>query len=92
MANGAMGIAFRAKRPIRLHRLIPPMSPHTELRMAAARAYAQTAGRTLADFVKQLPSPPSPADIGAAVVALHEDPEKWNQVSDRVSGKGLALV
>ena len=68
------------------------MSPHTEFGAAAARAYAQMAGQTFEDFVKQLPSPPSPADIGAAVVALHEDPEKWNQVSYRVSGKGLAPI
>jgi hypothetical protein len=34
------------------------------------------AGQTFEDFVKQLPSPPTPADIGASVVALHQDPEK----------------
>ena len=92
IAEYAMGIASRAKRPIRFHCLIPPMSPHTEFGAAAARAYAQMAGQTLEDFVKQLPSPPSPADIGAAVIALHEDPEKWNQMSYRVSGNGLAPV
>ena len=92
IAEYAMGIASRAERPIRFHCLIPPMSPHTEFGAAAARAYAQMAGQTFEDFVTQLPSPPSPADIGAAVVALHEDPEKWNQVSYRVSGKGLAPI
>jgi NAD(P)-dependent dehydrogenase (short-subunit alcohol dehydrogenase family) len=92
IAEYAAGVASRAKRPIRFHCLIPPMSPHTEFGAAAARAYAQLSGVTLEDFVKQLPSPPSPADIGAAVVALHEAPEKWNQVSYRVSGKGLASV
>jgi len=92
IAEYAMGVASRAKRPIRFHCLIPPISPHTEFGAAAARAYAQMAGQTFEDFVKQLPSPPSPADIGAAVVALHEDPEKWNQVSYRVSGKGLAPI
>ena len=92
IAEYAMGVASRAKRPIRFHCLIPPMSPHTEFGAAAARAYAQMAGQTLADFVKQLPSPPSPAGIAAAVVALHEDPEKWNQVSYRVSAKGLAPI
>src|SRR5262245_26588484 len=92
IAEYAMGIASRAKRSIRFHCLIPPMSPHTEFGAAAARAYAQMAGQTLEDFVKQLPSPPSPADIGAAVIALHKDPEKWNQVSYRVSGNGLAPV
>jgi hypothetical protein len=70
IAEYAMGVASRAKRQIRFHCLIPPMSPHTESGADAARAYAQMAGQTFEDFVKQLPSPPSPADIGAAVVAL----------------------
>jgi NADP-dependent 3-hydroxy acid dehydrogenase YdfG len=92
IAQYAAGVASRAERSIRFHCLIPPMSPHTEFGAAAARAYAQMAGQTFEDFVKQLPSPPTPADIGAAVVALHQDPEKWNQVSYRVSGDGLAPV
>jgi len=92
IAEYASGVASRAKRPIRFHCLVPPMSPHTEFGAAAARAYAKMAGQTFEDFVKQLPSPPSPADIGAAVVALHEDPKKWNQVSYGISAKGLAPV
>ena len=92
IAEYATGVASRAKRPIRFHCLIPPMSPHTEFGAAAARAYAQMAGQSIEDFVKQLPSPPSPADIGAAVVALHQHPGKWNQVSYRVSADGLSPV
>src|SRR5437667_31817 len=92
IAEYASGLASRTKRPIRFHCLIPPMSPHTEFGAAAASAYAQMSGQTFQEFVKQLPSPPSPADIGAAVVALHEDPKKWNQVSYRISAKGLAPV
>lgn len=92
IAEYANGVASRAKRSIRFHCLIPPMSPHTEFGAAAARAYARMSGQTFQEFVKQLPSPPSPADIGAAVVALHEDPRKWNQVSYRISAKGLAPV
>ena len=92
IAEYASGLASRTKRPIRFHCLIPPMSPHTEFGAAAASAYAQMSGQTFQEFVKQLPSPPSPADIGAAVVALHEDPKKWNQVSYRISAKELAPV
>ena len=92
IAEYASGVASRAKRPIRFHCLIPGMSPHTQFGAAAARAYAQTSGQAFEEFVRQLPSPPSPADIGAAVVALHEDPKKWNQVSYRISAKGLAPV
>ena len=92
IAEYASGLASRTKRPIRFHCLIPPMSPHTEFGAAAASAYAQMSGQTFQEFVKQLPSPPSPADIGAAVVALHEDPKKWNQVSYGISAKGLAPV
>jgi len=68
------------------------MSPHTEFGAAAARAYAQMTGQSFEDFVKQLPSPPTPADIGASVVALHQSPKKWNQVSYRVSADGMASV
>ena len=92
IAEYANGVASRAKRSIRFHCLIPPMSPHTEFGADAARAYARMSGQTFQEFVKQLPSPPSPADIGAAVVALHEDPRKWNQGSYRISAKGLASV
>ncbi len=92
IAEYASGLASRTKRPIRFHCLIPPMSPHTEFGAAAASAYAQMSGQTFQEFVKQLPSPPSPADIGTAVVALHEEPKKWNQVSYRISAKGLAPV
>jgi NAD(P)-dependent dehydrogenase (short-subunit alcohol dehydrogenase family) len=92
IAEYATGVASRAKRPIRFHCLIPPMSPHTEFGAAAARAYAQMAGQSFEDFVKQLPSPPTPTDAGAAVVALHQHVEKWNQVSYRVSANGLVPV
>jgi len=71
IAEYASGVASRAKRSITFHCLIPPMSPHTEFGAAAARAYAQMTGQSFEDFVKQLPSPPTPADIGASVVALH---------------------
>src|SRR6266581_6674909 len=92
IAEYAAGVASRAKRSITFHCLIPPMSPHTEFGAAAARAYAQMTGQSFEDFVKQLPSPPTPADIGASVVALHQSPKKWNQVSYRVSADGLAPV
>jgi hypothetical protein len=51
IAEYAMGVASRAKRQIRFHCLIPPMSPHTESGADAARAYAQMAGQTFEDFV-----------------------------------------
>jgi short-subunit dehydrogenase len=92
IAEYAAKFATRTGRAVRFHCLVPPMSPHTEFGAAAARAYAKMAGQTFEDFVTQLPSPPSPADIGAAVVALHEHPEKWDQVSYRVSDKGLAPI
>lgn len=90
IAEYAAGIASRSKRPIRFHCLIPPMSPHTEFGAAAARAYARSAGLSYEEFVRQLPSPPTPADLGAAVLELHQQPEKWSQVCYRVSAKGLA--
>ena len=92
IAEYAAKFATRTGCAVSFHCLVPPMSPHTEFGAAAARAYAKMAGQTFEDFVAQLPSPPSPADIGAAVVALHGHPEKWDQVSYRVSDKGLAPI
>lgn len=93
IAEYAMGVATRAKLPMRFHCLVPPMSPHTEFGAGAARAYAQLSAKSFEDFVKELPGPPpTPADIGAAVVALHEDPAKWSQVCYRISANGLAPV
>ena len=60
IAQYAAGVTSRAKRSIRFHCLIPPMSPHTEFCATAAQAYAQMAGQTFEDFVKQLPSLPRP--------------------------------
>jgi NAD(P)-dependent dehydrogenase (short-subunit alcohol dehydrogenase family) len=92
IAEYAMASASRANRLIRFHCLVPSLSPHTEFGAAAARAYARMAGKSYEDFINQLPSPASPADVGTAVVALYEDPEKWSQVSYRISAKGLAPV
>ena len=92
IAEYAAGVTSRTKRPIRFHCLIPPMSPYTEFGAAAARAYAKVAGKTFEDFVRQLPSPPTPADIGTSVVELQQDAEKWNQISYRVSADGLSPV
>jgi NAD(P)-dependent dehydrogenase (short-subunit alcohol dehydrogenase family) len=92
IAEYAAGVTSRTKRPIRFHCLIPPMSPYTGFGAAAARAYAKVAGKTFEDFVRQLPSPPTPADIGTSVVELQQDAEKWNQISYRVSADGLSPV
>ena len=92
IAEYAAVVTSRTKRPIRFHCLIPPMSPYTEFGAAAARAYAKVAGKTFEDFVRQLPSPPTPADIGTSVVELQQDAEKWNQISYRVSADGLSPV
>ena len=92
IAEYAAGVTSRTKRPIRFHCLIPPMSPYTEFGAAAARAYAKVAGKTFEDFVRQLPSPPTAADIGTSVVELQQDAEKWNQISYRVSADGLSPV
>src|SRR5215471_4703192 len=78
IAEYAAGVTSRTKRPIRFHCLIPPMSPYTEFGAAAARAYAKVSGKTFEDFVRQLPSPPTAADIGTSVVELQQDAEKWN--------------
>jgi 3-oxoacyl-[acyl-carrier protein] reductase len=77
IAECATKFATRTGRPVRFHCLVPPMTPHTEFGAAAARAYAQLSGLTFEDFVKQLPSPPSPAeriidaDPSATVQLLH---------------------
>ena len=92
IADYATGIASRLNLAIRFHCLIPPLSPSTEFGAAAAAAYARQAGVDFETFVKRLPSPTTPKSIGAAVVALHQDPAKWTQVAYRVSGDGLTSL
>ena len=80
----------RAQRSIRFHCLIPPMSPHTELGAVAARAYAQIAGQTFEDFVSNFVTS-TPADIGAAVVALQRSRKVESGVVPRVR-KGFSSL
>jgi hypothetical protein len=40
---------------------------------------------SLEQFIQRLPSPPTPATIGEAVVALHENPAAWPQVGETVT-------
>jgi NAD(P)-dependent dehydrogenase (short-subunit alcohol dehydrogenase family) len=90
VAEYAAAEAARMRREIRFHCVIPTLSPHTELGRVAVERYAKQAGVSVDAFVQQLPPPPTPQSIGAAVVELYEDPEKWNQVAYRATGNGLA--
>ena len=92
IADYAAGAASRLNLDIRVHCLIPPLSPSTDFGAAAAAAYALVAGVDIDTFRKRLPSPATPEIIGNAIVTLHQEPETWDKVGYRVNGDGLIPI
>jgi NAD(P)-dependent dehydrogenase (short-subunit alcohol dehydrogenase family) len=89
MAEYASQEANRLKLGLRVHCLLPVLSPSTDLGRAAIAAYAERAGVTAEQFTKRLMPALTPAIIGDAVVDLHQNPSKWEQLAYRIEGAGL---
>lgn len=90
MAEYASQEANRLKLGIRVHCLLPVMNPNTDLGRAAVAAYAQRAGISVEQFRKKLVPALTPTIMGDAVVDLHQNPGKWDQLVYRIGGAGLA--
>jgi short-subunit dehydrogenase len=83
--------AERMKLGLHIHCLLPMLTP-TGIGKAAMAAYAARAGVSIDEFTKRFDPPVTPALMGQAVVDLHEDPAKWNQVAYKLDGHGLTAV
>ena len=82
----------RAKLGIRVQTLLPRLNASTELGRAGIAEYARRNGVTPEEYAKRLDPPLTPAILGAAIVDLHEHPEKHEAAAYVISGKGLDLV
>ena len=76
---------------LHIHCLLPMLNPNG-IGKAAIAAYAGRAGVSTDEFAKRFGLPLTPALMGQAVVDLHEDPAKWNQVAYQIDGRGLTAV
>ena len=83
--------AERMRLGLHIRCLLPMLTP-TGIGKAAMAAYAARAGVSIDEFTKRFDPPVTPALMGQAVVDLHEDPAKWNQVAYKLDGHGLTAV
>jgi NAD(P)-dependent dehydrogenase (short-subunit alcohol dehydrogenase family) len=78
-----------AKLGIRVHCLVPTLSPATPIGHAASQAYAKLSGVDVETLLQKVGPPSTPELFGDAVLRLHGSPEKWPSVTYRLSGNGL---
>jgi NAD(P)-dependent dehydrogenase (short-subunit alcohol dehydrogenase family) len=90
MADYASQEASRLKLGLRVHCLLPVLNPSTDLGRAAVAAYAKRANVSVEQFTQGLMPALTPEIMGNAVVDLHQNPGKWDQLAYRIGGTGLA--
>jgi NAD(P)-dependent dehydrogenase (short-subunit alcohol dehydrogenase family) len=90
LAEYAATEVARAGLGVRVHCLLPTLNPSTELGRAGIRAYAARAGVSPEEFAKRFGPPLTPEIMGRGVVELFEAPERFEQVTYRIGGEGLA--
>ena len=92
MADYAAQEAGRLKIGLRVHCLLPVLNPSADLGRAAIAAYAERANVGVEQFTQRLMPALTPSIIGDAVADLHLNPGKWDQLTYRIGGAGLAPV
>jgi NAD(P)-dependent dehydrogenase (short-subunit alcohol dehydrogenase family) len=91
----ARGVAEEAaSMGIRLHCLLPVLSPQTELGHDALRDFSRYAGVSEDSIIEQKKLKPfiTPAIMGSAVVSILTDPSRSKVVSFTVTGEGLQPI
>jgi NAD(P)-dependent dehydrogenase (short-subunit alcohol dehydrogenase family) len=91
MAKYASLEVERSKLDIRIHCLLPMLSPNG-MGHAAIAAYAAGAGVGADEFAKRFDPPLTPAIMGQAVIDLYESPAQWDQIAYQIGGAGLTPV
>ena len=81
--------AEREKIDLRIQCVLPMLS-RNGLGIPAMHAYAERAGIPLAEFAKRMGPPLTPEVAGQAILDLHQQPAKWNQVAYVLGGNGLS--
>jgi NAD(P)-dependent dehydrogenase (short-subunit alcohol dehydrogenase family) len=92
IADYAAKESERLKLGIRFQCVLPALNPNTELGRPAVAAYAQREGITQEAFLERFGTLLTPAIAGKAILELHEDPSKWNQLAYQLGGGGLTSV
>ena len=92
LAEYAAAEAARLELGIRIHCLIPTLSPETRIGRAATEAYADRAGVDIDSYLRKVGPASTPEAFGDAVLHLYESPEKWPRVAYRLSGDGLSEI
>jgi NAD(P)-dependent dehydrogenase (short-subunit alcohol dehydrogenase family) len=81
--------AQRAGLDIAFTAVLPQLTPATELGLAAVRAYAARAGRTVEDHVRQLGDPLTPEIAGSALLGLARSDTTALAPAYRLTSTGL---
>jgi len=89
MAEYAAQEVSRLTLGLRIHCLLPVLNPSTDLGRSAITAYAERAGVSVEQFAQKLMPALTPEIMGSAVVELHRNPTKWDQLAYRIGGAGL---
>ncbi len=89
LAEYAAATAHNLGLGLRIHCIIPTLSPDTPIGKAASAAYAKLAGVDIPTLLRMAGPPTTPAIVGEAVVNLHASPEKWEKTTYHLSGDGL---
>jgi len=92
MANYSQKESDRLGLGLRFVALAPRIMPDTELGQHAVAGYSRYLGISPADFVSSMASPPTSADVAAAVIELAANPDQSKGKVFVVSGKGLEAV
>jgi hypothetical protein len=92
LANYAQKESDRLGLALRFTALAPRMMPDSELGRHAVAGYSRYLGVSPADFVKSMDSPPTAADVAAAVIEVAMYPDRSKGKVFVVSGRGLELA
>ena len=92
LADYAAKESARLGLGLRLHCLLPALSPRTDLGMKAITAYAAREGISATASIERMQAPLTPAIFGQAVVELFEHPDRYLELAYRVGGAGLATL
>jgi NAD(P)-dependent dehydrogenase (short-subunit alcohol dehydrogenase family) len=92
LAEYAAAEAEKLGLGLRIHCIIPTLSPDTPIGRAASAAYAKLAGVDVETILRRAGPPTTPAIVGEAVVSLHGSPENWDKITYHLRGDGLTPV
>jgi NAD(P)-dependent dehydrogenase (short-subunit alcohol dehydrogenase family) len=89
MAQYAQAEIERQKLGIRVHCLLPTLSPNTDLGRAAVAAYAARTGVSFDEYVSKRGALLTAEIIGRAVVEIHENLDPKAPLAYQIGGDGL---